>query len=83
MCIPGCLLFMWVFFPAFDFAFRELLHKKILFWHSKNGKSTFCGMKRKSASVAFLYIPRDTHVSNMASFWKSMPRSWPNLAHLT
>jgi hypothetical protein len=54
-----------------------------LFWHSENGKSTFCGMKWKSASVAFLYIPRYTHVSDMASFRQTMPGSWPNLAHST
>jgi hypothetical protein len=57
-----------VFSPAFDFAFRYLLHKKTRFWYSENGKSTFHGMKQKSASVAFLAILRATCVSDMPLF---------------
>jgi hypothetical protein len=72
-----------VFYPAFDFAFRELFHKRTLFRHSKNRKGTFCGTKQKSASVAFLSFPRATRVADMASFRQTMPCSWPNLAHLT
>jgi hypothetical protein len=63
--------------------FGSCFTKKTLFWHSKNGKSTFCGTKRKLAFVVFLYIPRDTHVSDMASFQQTMTCPWPNLAHLT
>jgi hypothetical protein len=74
---------MWGVFPSFRYRVSVAASQKTLFWHSKNGKSTFCGTKRKSAYVAFLYIPRDTHVSDMASFWQTMPCSWPNLAHLT
>jgi hypothetical protein len=31
-------------------------------------KKQFCGTKQKSASMAFLTIPRATHVLDMASF---------------
>jgi hypothetical protein len=56
---------------------------KNLIRHSENGKSTFHGMKRKSASMAFLAIPRATRVSDMALFRQTMPWSWSNLAHFT
>jgi hypothetical protein len=62
--------------------FGSCFTKKTQFWYSENGKSTFHSTKRKSASVAFLAIPRATRVSDMASFWQTMPCSWPNLAHL-
>jgi hypothetical protein len=42
--------------------------QKTQFWYSENGKGTFRGTKRKSASMAFLAIPRATRVSDMASF---------------
>jgi hypothetical protein len=51
---PGCLLFMWGVFPSFRYRVSVAASQKNLFRHSKNGKSTFRGTKRKSASVAFL-----------------------------
>jgi hypothetical protein len=46
-------------------------------------KALFVVRSKKSASMAFLAIPRATSVSDMASFWQTIPCSWPNLAHLT
>jgi hypothetical protein len=63
--------------------FGSCFTKKTLFWHSENGKSTFCETKQESTFVAFLEIPRATRVSDMASFRQTMTCSWPNLAHLT
>jgi hypothetical protein len=83
MCIPGCLLFMWGVIPSFRYRVSVAASQKTLFRHSKNGKGTFRGTIRKSASVAFLSIPRATCVFDMASFQQTMPCSWPNLAHLT
>jgi hypothetical protein len=57
--------------------------QKTLFWHSKNGKSTFRQSKWKSASMAILAIPTAMRVSDMVSFRQTMPCSEPNLAHLT
>jgi hypothetical protein len=71
-----------VLFPAFHLLFGSCL-TKTRFWHSVNGKHTFRRTKQKSAFVTFLTIPRATCVSDMASFWQTMPWSGPNLAHLT
>jgi hypothetical protein len=72
------------YFPQLSISrFGSSFTKKKQFRYSKNGKGTFRGTKRKSAFVAFLAIPRATRVSDMASFWQTMPCSWPNLAYLT
>jgi hypothetical protein len=73
MCISGGLLFMWGVVPNFWFLFLVAASQKTRFRHSKNGKNIFRGMKRKSASVAFLAIPRATRVSDMAMFRQTMP----------
>jgi hypothetical protein len=73
MCILGCLLFMWGVIPGFRYRVSVAASQKTLFWHSKNGKGTFCGMIQKSASAAFLSIPRATRVSDMALFQQTMP----------
>jgi hypothetical protein len=66
--IPWYLLFMWGVFPSFQFRVWVAASQKTLFRHCENRKSTFHGMKQKSASVAFLSIPRATRVSDMVSF---------------
>jgi hypothetical protein len=69
-------------FPSFRFrVWVATSQKKTRFQHSKNGKSTFHGIKQKSASLAFLAIPRAMRVSDMASFRQTMPLSRPNLAY--
>jgi hypothetical protein len=59
--------------PAFRKPFGSRLTKKTRFWHSKNGKHTFHGTKRKSAFMEFLAIPRATRMSDMAMFQQTMP----------
>jgi hypothetical protein len=68
MHIPGGLLFMWGVFPSFRFRVLVAASQKTRFRYSENGKSTFRGTKQKSASMAFLAIPRATRMSDMASF---------------
>jgi hypothetical protein len=68
MHIQGGLLFMWGVFPSFRFRVSVAASQKIRFQHSENGKNTFHGTKQKSASMAFLAIPRDTRVSDLALF---------------
>jgi hypothetical protein len=68
MHIPGGLLFMWGVFPSFRFRVLVAASQKTRFWYSENGKGTFCGTKRKSASVAFLAIPRAMCMSDIALF---------------
>jgi hypothetical protein len=80
---PRWSIFMWGVFSSFWFRVSVAASQKTLFWYSENGKSTFHNTKWKSAFVAFHAIPRATRVSDMASFWQTMPCSWLNLAHLT
>jgi hypothetical protein len=68
MSIPGGLLFMWGVFPSFRFRVLVAASQKNPIWYFENGKSTFRGTKQKSASVAFLAIPRATRMSDMSSF---------------
>jgi hypothetical protein len=68
MCILGGLVFMLGVFPNFRFRILVAASQKTRFRYSENGKSTFRGTKRKSASVAFLAIPMATRVSDMALF---------------
>jgi hypothetical protein len=77
-----CTIYVGYFFQLLISRFGSCFTKN-QFRHSENAKSTFCGMKWKSTSVVFLAIPRATCVSDMASFWQTMPWSWPNLAHFT
>jgi hypothetical protein len=81
--IPDGLLPMWGVFPSYRFRVSITTSQKNRFQHFENGKGTFRGTKRKSASVVFLAIPRVTRVSDMASFRQTMPWSWTNLAHFT
>jgi hypothetical protein len=74
--IPGGLVFLWGVFPSFWFRVSMAASQKTRFRHSENGKSTFHRTKRKSASVAFLAIPRTTRVSDIASFRQTMSWSW-------
>jgi hypothetical protein len=73
MHILDGLLFMWGVVTSFRFAVLVAASQKNGFRHSENGKSTFRGTKQKSASVAFLAIPRATRVSDMASFQQTKP----------
>jgi hypothetical protein len=66
MHILGGMLFIWGIVPSFRYSVSVTASQKTRFQHSKNGKSTFRGTKRKLASVAFLAIPRATRVSDMA-----------------
>jgi hypothetical protein len=63
---------MWVLVPSFSFAVLIAASQKTRFWHSENGKHTFRWAKQKLASVAFLAIPMDRGVSDMASFQQTM-----------
>jgi hypothetical protein len=58
---------MWGVFPSFQFRVSVAAsQKKTRFRYSENGKGTFHGTKQKSASMAFLAIPRATRVSDIA-----------------
>jgi hypothetical protein len=68
MRIPSGLLFMWGVFPGFRFRVSVAASQKISISILRKWKTTFRGMKQKSASVAFLAILRATRVFDMASF---------------
>jgi hypothetical protein len=69
MRIPGGLLFMWDVSPGFQNAVSVATSEKNPILVLQKWKMPFHGKKRKTASVAFLVVPRDTSVYDMGLFF--------------